>query len=226
MSPHAGRSPAGPLLGRLLLAALCAFLPLAAGAAEEARVYSIDSEASRVDVQVGTAGVLRGLGHDHLVRVTRVTGEVRYLPDDVGSSTVSFTVPTDGIRVVDPERDPESRSQVQKDMEERVLEVREHPQIRFRTVSIDSATRTSRGWDLRIVGDLTLHGRTRRVEVPVSVVVEDDQIIARGTMEITHDEFGMERVSAALGTVKVANALEMDFVLLARTAEGAASGDR
>ncbi|MCK6530012.1 YceI family protein [Myxococcota bacterium] len=221
----APRSRARALVGGPLLALLLAALPFTARAAEEARMFSIDPEASRVDVQVGTAGMLAGLGHDHLVRVTGLTGQVRYVPDDIESSTVSFTVPTRGIRVVDPDRDPESRAEVQRDMEEKVLEVREYPEIRFRTVSIDAAQRTSRGWDLRIVGDLTLHGRTRRVEVPVSVEVDRDHLTARGTLEITHDQFGMERVSVALGTVKVANALEMDFALLARPVEGVGTGD-
>ena len=69
---------------------------------------------------------------------------------------------------------------------------------------------------LQVAGDLTLHGVTRRVTVPVSVQVMADRLRADGTAVVRQTEFNIRPVTAGAGTVRVKNEVDVSFSVAAR----------
>ena len=67
-----------------------------------------------------------------------------------------------------------------------------------------------------MTGELTLHGVTRALTLPVHVEVAGETLTASGKATIRHDQFGMQPVSAGGGTVKVKNEIAIDYRLVAR----------
>jgi hypothetical protein len=63
---------------------------------------------------------------------------------------------------------------------------------------------------------LLLHGVRRTLRIPVDVRLQGMTLEARGRTTLKHDDYGLRRVSAGAGTVKVANELPIELTLVAR----------
>ena len=68
---------------------------------------------------------------------------------------------------------------------------------------------------MSVAGELSLHGVTQEITVPVKVIVDGRSLTASGRTNLRHDQFGMKPVSAGEGTVKVANEIRIDFQIVA-----------
>src|SRR5687767_10203681 len=67
--------------------------------AQDSMVYTV-LPTSRLDVHTGTAGVLGGLGHEHLVRARAFHGTIVYFPMEPARSSAVITVLTDSLEVL------------------------------------------------------------------------------------------------------------------------------
>jgi len=169
---------------------------------------------STVRVQVGKSGAFSFAGHRHQVEAP-VTGTVAVDAANPAGSSVTLRFESARLRVL-PEGEPTGDApKVQAVMEgEKVLDVARFPEIRFVSKAVKGQTGDA-GGDLALVGDLTVHGVTRELEVPVQVALEGRSLTASGRATLRHDQFGLRPVSAAGGTVKVANELKVEFRIVA-----------
>jgi polyisoprenoid-binding protein YceI len=116
-------------------------------------VYRL-TPASRLDVATGKAGLFGFAGHVHLIRARAVSGRVIYVPDAPARSLVEISVPAESLEVLTPP-DSEEIRKVTAAMRTDVLKVERFPTITF--VSKRIAVADS---DFRLVGALTIAGRT------------------------------------------------------------------
>lgn len=145
--PTRTRSPLAPVVLAFVGALV---LPLALFA--EARTYSIDRAHSSVKFEIR-----------HLIsrvdgRFTEFDGKVVYDPAAPASSSVEMTVQAASIDTDNPKRDDHLRSPD-------FFEVEKYPTLSFKSVSVLPATAEK----LNVTGDLTIHGVTKRVTIPVEV---------------------------------------------------------
>lgn len=188
--------------------------------------FVLDPAASSFTVHVGKSGLFSFAGHEHLVGIREFEGSVEWTPAAPARSGVEVRVRAAGIRVLDPEADEEDRKQVQADMEREVLEVEKYPEIDFRSTEVRDLHEALEGYEAVVAGDLTLHGATHKIEIPVSFRFGEEGLRARGTFALKHSDFGLKRASAVGGTVKVKDRLELTFDVLARSnAPEAPAGD-
>jgi polyisoprenoid-binding protein YceI len=166
---------------------------------------------SRVLVHVGKAGVFGFAGHDHEVEAP-VTGSVSVDRADVSRSQVVLEFDAASLRVTGEGEPAEDVPEVQRTMvSERVLDVKRYPTVVFRSKRITGADAAGAAARLTVAGDLSLHGVTREVVVPVRVALEGDALTADGTVTIRQSDFGIQPVTAAGGTIRVKDALEISF---------------
>jgi polyisoprenoid-binding protein YceI len=157
----------------------------------------LDTEHSSLTIHVGKVGLFSAAGHEHVVIAPVAEGSL----DDGAHPHVEFRVETARL-VVAPE---EHQSEVQKRMQEQVLESSRFPEIRFAS---DQIKRTGNGeWD--VAGKLTLHGETK----PVRLQVRFADRTYTGSVTIKQTDFGIQPVSAGGGTVKVKDELKIDFAI-------------
>ncbi len=143
---------------RSALLALCScILPASWGVAQ----VPIDTARSTLTVNVFKTGLFSTVGDEHIVRAPISRGEVVQGPQP----SVTLTVQTGQMTVLDPKLAPEKRAKVQEQMlSDAVLAPQRFPEIVFRSTSVQA--NGAGKWIVR--GDLTLHGVTQSLSFEVT----------------------------------------------------------
>jgi polyisoprenoid-binding protein YceI len=209
-------------------AAMATLLVRVASAASLADgTFVVSERRSSVLVHVGKSGVLSFAGHPHEVAAP-VTGSIAVNPGNIGASSVELAFAATRFRVL-PEGEPAGDApKVEEVMRgPRVLDSARFGEIRFRSRTVSGravgGAGAAAGYEVQVTGDLTVRGVTREVVVPMRVVLDGDTLTARGRGTIRHDQFGLTPVTAAGGTVRVRNEIEIGFEIVAERQDGGAS---
>lgn len=184
--------------------------------AAQPRTYTIAASESSFTVFVGKAGLLSGLAHDHLIAVKSFVGRVS-VAADLTQSTLQLEADAKSFTVLDKEVSEKDRAQITKAMHEEVIESAKYPQLTFKSVSITNVKPAGSGAQSFLLnGDLTLHGVTKRIAVPVTVTITPQQLRATGSYTLKQTDFGIKPYSAGLGAIKVKNEVTVNFSIIAK----------
>lgn len=182
----------------------------------QTQTYLIVAPQSTFSVFVGRAGLLKGFGHNHTIAVESFSGRVQVPVEGIQRASVELEVETKSLRVADKDISEKERAEIQAAMHDVVLETSHFPKISFRSVSISNGTPHHSDQRFTVLGDLTLHGVTKRVAVPVVVTITPDRIRATGEVLIKQTDFGIKPYSAALGSIKVKDTVKLRFEMIAK----------
>jgi hypothetical protein len=181
-------------------------------AASGTAVYAIDPGASLVAVTVRRGGLMARLGHDHVVASHTLTG---YAAPGMGRADVSFRL--DQLTIDEPQllRDagigtspsPEAVEGTRKNMLGPVLDAERYPVV---TLHAELPA------DGRLRVDVTLHGTTRRLELPAAVQVDAAQVTASGAARLKQTDFGITPFAVGAGLLAVQDELAVSFNIVAR----------
>lgn len=215
-----------------MAALVCALLLLPAaavlaieGAAEGAAEgrYGIATDASELRVLIWRGGPLAGFGHNH-VAVTRALSGTVVLADPLRDSSVAVEFPVSSLTLDEPSvRASEGaafegeipgddiaatrRNMLGPDL----LDAERQPTIRIESTAV-SGTLT----DLALTVRVFVKGQPHSLNVPVSVNTFDDGLVAVGRLRFTHAAVGLEPFRVALGSLRVADELVVEFKIVAR----------
>ncbi|MEI6669543.1 MAG: YceI family protein [Acidobacteriota bacterium] len=206
---------------RAWLGSVCIGMGLVVTAAAQSGplVLVIDEAASHVGIEVGKSGLFSFAGHAHDVVATRLAGQVRIDPADLEHATVVLELAAAGLRVSGKDEPPADVPLVQQVMEgERVLDVARFPVIAFASQRVIVTSRLAASAEVVIDGALTLHGVTRPMAIRASVTIGvGGRLTARGSFVLKQSEFGIAPVTAAGGTIRVKDELDIQFTINTRT---------
>ena len=216
-------------LGALVLLALTTCTPapvespvrapaLPSRAVPGAAHYRVVQEGTLVYARVFRGGSLERLGHNHVIELRGLRGDI-FLADDVGRSLFDLAVsPADAV--VDP---PALRATQGGDFDTTVSEeartaTRRNmlgPDVlhagKFPYVTISSSRVEGPLANARVTVDITLKGVTRRLTIPVSIRVEGGRLAAKGRFDILQSDFGVQPYSVLGGALKVKDKVGLVF---------------
>jgi polyisoprenoid-binding protein YceI len=196
----------------LLVAAALALGPGTARA--ESRQYTLDAKASQIAIHVGKSGLFAFAGHEHDVGVGSFHGKVLVDPDDIRRSTVEIAIDAASLRVTGRGEPAKDVTEVQATMVgPQCLDVARFPSIHFVSKSVTAGASGAR--EVTIRGDLTLHGVTREIAIPVRLELAGDALQATGAATLRQTDFGIQPISKA-GVVKVKDELTLRWHLVGR----------
>jgi polyisoprenoid-binding protein YceI len=207
-----------PMAVSLLALAAVLILPTTPAPPDGVR-YVVSQERSVVRVHVGKTGLLAVAGHRHEVSAP-VRGWITANASALGASFVELVFPTAQLRVLPDDEPAGDAARVEEVMRgPRLLEVARFGEVRFRSRSVTGlvagASTAHPVYEVQVTGDLSIHGVTREVVVPMTVTLDGDTMSSKGRSTILHDQFGLTPVTAAGGTVRVRNEIEIDFEIIA-----------
>jgi polyisoprenoid-binding protein YceI len=177
--------------------------------------YAIDVHKSNIAVHTESSGLLSALGHDHKIMVQRLSGEVFAHPADLARSTLFLEVEAASLAVVDNDSE-DDRVVIEREMNGKVLESARYPRITFRSKSVEARRTGEHLFELKVRGDLSVHGTSREVEVPARVEFQAGALRARGVFSLRQSDFRIRPTSAAAGTIKVDDGVKLEFDVTAR----------
>jgi polyisoprenoid-binding protein YceI len=81
---------------------------------------------------------------------------------------------------------------INRELREIVLEPEKYPEIVFKSTQVGGKSLGNNQYDLKIAGDLTLHGATRRIVIPAKVILTGNDLRAVGEFSIDRSELQCE----------------------------------
>ncbi len=185
----------------------------AAPASSAGTRYDVDVFKSTIEVRTGSSGILSTFGHDHRLMVQRLSGRVdrEAAPE---AWTVALEVESGSLAVVDDESQKD-RPEIEKEMNGKVLESAKFPKMSFTARRVGPGAVEDEERKVDVDGELELHGRKKKVRVPVTLTLHGGTLRARGKVSLKLSDFSIERTSAAGGTVKVADDVDVLFDVIA-----------
>jgi polyisoprenoid-binding protein YceI len=200
---------------------LVASLLIARGASSEPFLrYALDPDSSRILIHTGSSGLFGFAGHEHEISPTHFLGSAVIDSADVTRIQLTIEVPADSLRVTDEDSSPESRAKVQRAMHEDVLETARFPTVTIRGVTFapvgdapgHPGPAVAADTDGELAIELTLHGVTRTLAIPVTIQIDRAGLRARGKFPLRHRDYDLKRVKVA-GVVNVADVVAVEFDL-------------
>ena len=183
--------------------------------AQTSAVYRLDPARSKFMIRAFAGGLLWFKGHDHFVAARDFEGEARLTPGTVNPASLTLTVRAASLEETREVFTAQQKKIINGELRDIVLQPDKYPEITFRSTDVAAEARGG-VFKVKLGGDLTLRGVTRRVSIPAEVTLEGDALRARGEFEISRGDFKVPATSAFHGTVRVRDRLKVSFDIVAR----------
>ena len=185
-------------------------LDVSASAAATQR-YRLDDSQSKFIAHANAGGLLWFKGHDHLIAVRDFSGEAQLAPDSITPASLEFTAKTESMVETSSVFTEPQKQIINKELREIVLEPAKYPDIVFRSTSVTGKATSANHYDLNITGNLTLHGVTRQIKIPTTVVLTGRELRGTGEFSIDRSDFNVKATSAFHGLVRVREKVKFTF---------------
>lgn len=190
--------------------------------------HRVDSANSRAVIYVYRGGAMAGLGHNHIVLASNISGEL-WMSDEPADAAFHLALPVESF-IVDP---PELRAQAGADFEsvpsasdiagtrrnllgEKVLDAARYPVIEIWSERI---RRTGDALSADLV--IAARGALSRVTVPVSIKdVREDALTASGKFSLKQTGIGITPFSILMGAIAVRDELEIEYTIAVESVSG------
>jgi len=173
--------------------------------------YRLDASQSKFIAHALAGGLLWFKGHDHLVAVREFAGEAQLTPNSITPASLAITAKTGSMVETSSVFTEPQKQIINKELREIVLLPDRYPEIVFKSTNVTGKASALNQYDLKIIGDLTLHGITRQITIPTKVTVTGNELRAQGEFSINRGDFKVKATSAVHGLVRVRDKVEFTF---------------
>ena len=180
--------------------------------------YVIDSRASRFTVQAFATGLMARMGHNPIIGIRDFSGEMQFNPDKLEAGGFRLVIKSASLSVQNDISDKDLR-EIERLMNQEVLETAKFPEIVYETTSISISRMTDMLCSATLNGKLTLHGVTRNQTIVVRVALLGSMLRVSGDFSLDQTDYNIKLVSVAGGALKLKNELSFSFEIVARSQE-------
>ncbi|MGO9340875.1 MAG: YceI family protein [Terracidiphilus sp.] len=180
--------------------------------------FVIDTRASRFTVRAFATGILSAMGHSPTIGIRTFSGEMKFHPEQLRASAMQLVINSSSLGVQDDISDKDRR-EMERMMNEEVLETGKFPEIRYVASGISVAKMGDALFSAKLDGSLTLHGVTRRESITTRVALVGAMLRASGEFSLNQSNYGIKPVSVAGGALKLKDELKFSFEIVARKQE-------
>lgn len=177
--------------------------------------YLLEARGSRFTIHAYAGGVLSVVGHDPVIVVRDLVGEVRFSPEASTPPIVRIRIRAASL-VVQNDAADRDRREMERLMHDEVLETATYPEILYEADQGTVKTAPDGRHRVDFAGELSLHGVTRPQRLTALVAVSTDNARATGELAFRQTDFGIKLVTFAAGTLKIRDEVKGVFDLLAR----------
>lgn len=195
-----------------LITATFACLAAAATATNHATViYTLDASRSKFMAHADRSGLLWFKGKNHHLAASEFTGEVGITPQTITPASLKLVVKAASLHETGADFTEAQKQIINKELREIVLHPDQYPDITFQSTNVTSKAAGTDRYEVKIDGNLTLHGVTRPITIPTVVTLNGNDLRAVGKFDIDRDDFKVKATSAFHGMVRVSNDIDFEF---------------
>jgi polyisoprenoid-binding protein YceI len=179
--------------------------------ARSSQRYRLDASQSKFIAHALRGGLLWFKGHEHLVAAREFGGEARLDSGSLAASSLQLTVKTASMEETSDAFTAQQKEIINGELRDIVLEPAKYPEINFTSTSVKAKALGVNRYDLKIAGNLSLHGVTRPIVIPAKVTVNGNDLRAVGEFSIDRSDFNVKATSAFHGMVRVRKTVKFTF---------------
>ena len=183
-----------------------------------AGVFVIDGRSSRFTVRAVAAGMLSAMGHNPTIGIRDFSGELKFSPEQLNAGAFRLAIRSSSLAVQDDISDRDRR-EMERLMNEEVLESAKFPEILYESAQISVSTMGDALYSAQMNGELTLHGIKRSVPITARVAMMGSMLRASGNFALRQSDYGIKPVTVAGGALKLKDELKFSFEVVARKQE-------
>ena len=177
--------------------------------------YLIDKSASRFTVRAFASGMLSALGHNPTIAIRDFSGEASFVPKAPSEDSLRLEIRAGSLEVTN-DISGRDRREIERTMNQEVLEVEKYPSISYQSSSVSASPVADNMYRASIAGTLHLHGVAQREPIQAQITVSGDTLRASGEFSLSQSDYGIRLVSVAGGTLKLKDELKFSFEIVAR----------
>jgi polyisoprenoid-binding protein YceI len=176
--------------------------------------YRLDASQSKFVAHAFAGGLLWFMGHDHMVAARDFSGEAQITIDAIDPASLQLVVKSDSMAETNSVFTEQQKQIINKELHDIVLEPAKYPEIVFRSTDVQGKALGNGAYEVKIGGDLGLHGVTRRVIIPARVVLTGNDLKASGEFSINRSDYKVKATSAVHGMVRVRQRIKFVFEIV------------
>ena len=178
--------------------------------------YNLDASQSKFMAHANAGGLLWFKGKDHHLAAREFTGQVEITPHTITPASLRLVVKAASLQETGAKFTEQEKAIINKELRDIVLHPDQYPDITFQSTTVTVKNSNAGRHEVKIDGNLTLHGATRRITIPTVVTMSGDTLRAVGEFSLDRDDFGVKATSAFHGLVRVRNKVKFEFDIVGR----------
>jgi len=173
--------------------------------------YNLDASQSKFMAHASRSGLFWFKGKSHHLAASEFTGQVELTPDTITPASLRLVVKAASLHETGADFTEPQKQIINKELKEIVLHPDQFPDITFQSTNVTVKTSAAGRYEVKIDGNLTLHGVTRRTTIPAVVTLNGNDLRAVGEFSLDRDDFKVKATSAFHGLVRVDDDIKFEF---------------
>lgn len=204
------------MMRTIILGLILATLPVVTLKPAATVTYNLDASQSKFMAHANRSGLFWFKGHSHHLAASDFTGQVELTPDTITPASLRLVVKAASLHETGADFTEPQKQIINKELKEIVLLPDQYPDITFQSTNVTSKPGGAGRYEVKIDGNLTLHGVTRRITIPAVVTLSGNNLRAVGEFSIDRDDFKVKATSAFHGFVRVDDDVKFEFDIVGR----------
>src|ERR1043165_2474945 len=173
--------------------------------------YNLDANQSKFMAHANRSGLFWFKGHSHHLAASDFSGQVELTPDTITPASLRLVGKTASLHETGADFTDQQKQIIDKELKDIVLLPAQYPDITFQSSNVTVKSSAAGRSEVKIDGNLTLHGVTKRITIPAVVTLSGNNLRAVGEFSINRDDFKVKATSAAHGMVRVSGTVKFEF---------------
>src|SRR5215510_813125 len=190
---------------------LCLILAAFIATPPQTVTYNLDASQSKFMAHASRSGLLWFKGKSHHLAASDFSGQVELTPDTITPASLRLVVKAASLHETGADFTEPQKQIINKELKEIVLHPDQYPDITFQSTNVTVKTSAAGRYEVKIGGDLTLHGVTKRITIPAVVTLNGNDLRAVGEFSIDRGDFNVKATSAFHGLVRVDDDVKFEF---------------
>lgn len=171
---------------------------------------TLGPQAGTITVKTFKEGLLSKMGHDLVIEARQWSAKIQLDSAEPPAGSVEVEIDPKSLTIVGPgDLTDKDKAEIRGNIEKDVIQWAKFPEIKFRSTAVENVKSSGGKGTATVKGQLTLHGQTQAVDLPVSFEATATGVRVTGEVTLAQTRFGIKPYKAPLGVIKVKDELKV-----------------